>query len=324
MYAVTGMLFTLWQQGDGWRWIIDCEIETTTPNTQLVGGSCMTAGADIDLLCSYWTLAGDAEPSKREWSRIDIEDRIRTASATGFTGIGIWHADLQHISGTRSLTDLRDILDRHGITGLELEFIEDWFLDEHDTRRQAADVRREFLLEAADILDAAHVKVGDFSELHPTIEQATRAFGMLCDEAAERGTQIGLEFVARDGTLNDFENARTIVRDANRPNGGLLLDSWHLTHLGVTEDDLATLTPADITAVELNDGPLEGLGPRATVHERCYPGDGAFALDTMIRAIEAIGYRGPWGVEILSRELRQEGYEKVCEQAYVSTMKYFD
>lgn len=277
-----------------------------------------------DLLASYWTTAGDAEPGEREWSRIDIEKRVRTVADTGFSGTGIWHADLEHILDDRTFEDLRGILDQHGMKHLELEFIEDWFLDPDDPRRERSDERRKLLLDAAEALDANHVKVGDFSGLTPDIDEVTASFGALCDEAAAHGTEIGLEFVARAGTLNDFENALQIVREADRENGGLLIDAWHITHLDVSAQALRSLKPEDITFVELNDGPLNGLRHRATVHQRCLPGQGEFDLPTIVSAIQSTGYEGPWGVEILSSNLRQEPYDDVCQRAYDATMALFD
>ena len=57
----------------------------------------------VELLGSYWTLAGDVEPvTGREWSLFDLRDRVAAAARIGFSGIGLWHADLYHILEERS------------------------------------------------------------------------------------------------------------------------------------------------------------------------------------------------------------------------------
>ncbi len=53
---------------------------------------------NVELLGSYWTLAGDAQPhTDKEYSPFDFKDRVESAAKAGFKGIGIWHADLAHV-----------------------------------------------------------------------------------------------------------------------------------------------------------------------------------------------------------------------------------
>jgi sugar phosphate isomerase/epimerase len=95
-------------------------------------------GADAELVGLYWTVSGPVEVHVgREWSLFDWADRCAEAGKVGFSGIGIWHADLQHVLETRSLAEMKKIFDDNGLRHLELEFIMDWFLDPDDPRRQA-------------------------------------------------------------------------------------------------------------------------------------------------------------------------------------------
>ena len=80
---------------------------------------------------------------------------------SGFYGIGIWHADLEHVLETRTLAEVRQLLDDNGLEYLELECLLDWFLDPGDERRRASDGPRELLFEAAAALDAHHIKVAN-------------------------------------------------------------------------------------------------------------------------------------------------------------------
>src|SRR5579875_1030411 len=57
----------------------------------------------FDLLASYWTISGSAQPhTDREYSTWDFKDRVAAAARAGFTGIGIWHADLEHTGAPMS------------------------------------------------------------------------------------------------------------------------------------------------------------------------------------------------------------------------------
>jgi len=64
-----------------------------------------------------------ASAPDREYSPFDFQDRVQAAAKAGFKGVGIWHADLDHILVSRSLTEMKQIFDDNGITHVELEFL---------------------------------------------------------------------------------------------------------------------------------------------------------------------------------------------------------
>ena len=51
---------------------------------------------NVDLMNLFWTTAG-IFPGEGEISPFDFKDRVEAAAKAGFTGIGIWHTDLEHI-----------------------------------------------------------------------------------------------------------------------------------------------------------------------------------------------------------------------------------
>src|SRR5579871_2422072 len=139
----------------------------------------------VELLGLYWTVSGPVEVHVgREWSLFDLRDRAAHAQRVGFAGIGLWHADLEHQLQRRTLSEIGAILDDHGLTRLELEFLMDWFLDPGDERRAASDSSRRMLWDAAAALGAHHVKVGNIPGTPCPLEQVTERFAELCDDAA--------------------------------------------------------------------------------------------------------------------------------------------
>ena len=71
-------------------------------------------GAGDDLIALYWTTSGPVEVHfGREWSLFDLRDRCEQAARVGFRGIGLWHADLEHVLESRTLQDVRSILDEY-------------------------------------------------------------------------------------------------------------------------------------------------------------------------------------------------------------------
>jgi sugar phosphate isomerase/epimerase len=281
---------------------------------------------NVDLLASYWTLAGPVElHTGREWSLFDVVDRVTAAADAGFRGLGLWHADLLHVLERRSLPELRTILDDGGIVHLELEFLWDWFLDPGTDERRRSDERRRVLLEAAAALGARYVKVGNFAGRQVPIGLLTERFAELCAEAAEYRTHIAYEFMYRDATIDSLDAARSVVRGAGAANGGLALDLWHVVDLGVSPAAIRELPAGTVIAAEVSDGECSPApGTRRTLRDRRLPGDGDFDIAGFVAAVRATGFQGPWGVELLSAAIGDVGPAELARRAYRSTIEHME
>ncbi|HEY4827480.1 MAG TPA: hypothetical protein VIH85_11955, partial [Solirubrobacteraceae bacterium] len=77
--------------------------------------------------------------------------------------------------------------------------------------------------------------------------------------------------------------------------------------------------------VELSDGPVEFMDDPIdeVINHRRLPGEGEFDIPGYIEACRAVGYEGPWGVEILSEELRNLPMEEEFKRAYDTTAAQF-
>jgi sugar phosphate isomerase/epimerase len=278
----------------------------------------------VDLLASYWTLAGPVElHTGREWSRFDVADRVTAAANAGFRGLGLWHADLLHILQARGLHELRAILDDGGMAHVELEFLWDWFLDPGTDERRRSDRRRRTLLDAAGVLGARHVKVGNFAGRRVPVGLLTERFAELCAEAAEYGTSVAYEFMYRDATAGSLEVARSVVQGAGAANGGLALDLWHVVDLGVSTAAIRELPAGTVVAAEVSDGDQSTEpGARRSMRDRRLPGDGDFDIAGFVAAVRATGYQGPWGVELLSAAIGDVGPAELARRAYRSTLEH--
>jgi sugar phosphate isomerase/epimerase len=278
----------------------------------------------VDLLACYWTLAGPVElHTGREWSLFDVVGRVTAAADAGFRGLGLWHADLLHILEERGLRELRTILDDAGMVYLELEFLWDWFLDPGTEERRLSDLRRRALLEAAGVLGARHVKVGNFAGRQVPVGLLTERFAELCAEAAEHGTSVAYEFMYRDATAGSLDAARSVVQGAGAANGGLALDLWHVVDLGVSTAAIRALPTGSVVAAEVSDGERSPRsGTRRTLRDRRLPGDGDFDIGGFVNSVRATGFQGPWGVELLSAAIGDVGPADLARRAYRSTIEH--
>jgi len=286
-------------------------------------GSARERADAVDLLASYWTIAGPVElHTGREWSLFDVVDRVTAAANAGFRGLGLWHADLLHILEERGLHELRTILDDGGMVHVELEFLWDWFLDPGTDQRRRSDQRRRALLDAAGVLGARHVKVGNFAGRQVPVGLLIERFAELCVEAAEHGTSVAYEFMYRDATAGSLEAARSVVQGAGAANGGLALDLWHVVDLGVSTAAIRDLPAGTVVAAEVSDGERRpGPGARRSMRDRRLPGDGDFDIGGFVAAVRASGFQGPWGVELLSAAIGDVGPAELARRAYRSTIE---
>ena len=279
---------------------------------------------DVELLGLYWTTSGPVDVHYgREWSLFDLADRCAQAERVGFSGIGLWHADLEHVLETRTLADVAALLEQHGLRHLELEFLWEWFLEPGDERRRESDELRSLLWDAAAALPAHHVKVGNIPGTPCDVDTITERYAELCADAAEHhDARVVYEFMPPDVNVHDLETALRIVEGANAPNGGLAIDTWHMSKLGITPDHLRGVPARHLAWVELSDGQWENMEDPVdeTINHRALPGEGEFPIRGYVDAVRDAGYAGPWGVEVLSQELRNLPIEELFDRAYATSM----
>lgn len=127
----------------------------------------------------------------------------------------------------------------------------------------------------------AHIHDADLS-------RAIGRFGAFCDVAAGHGIDAGLEFNAFS-SVADAATAETIVREAGRANGRIVLDMLHHVRSGGTAADVRQIADL-VDFAQLCDGPAAIADDRRwheAVSERMLPGEGAFPLVDLIQALRA-------------------------------------
>lgn len=280
---------------------------------------------NIELLAAYWTLAGDTYPgAPSEISPFSLQDRAQAASKAGWRGMGFVHADLLHNVDKLGISTVRNILQDNGIKHVEVEFLTDWHLD--GERRAASDKMRDELLEIAGELGARSLKVagGLFEDGPPDVPRMREAFALLCDRAQPFGVNVVIEFLP-------FSSVCTIDRaialaESVRPNGGLLVDTWHVARGGMSFDEIAKIPLELIKSIELDDANhaiVETLFNDST-HHRKLCGEGVLDVPAFIQQVVNVGYRGPWGVELISAELRKLPLEVAAKRAFDTTIAQFE
>lgn len=237
-------------------------------------------------------------------STVAFEDRVRAASAAGFDGIGlraenVWDAGLE-------LATMNRIADDAGVPVLEVEYLTGWGTTAD--RDQAQQRKERTVFEMARSFGVSHLNAGLLE--HLPIDVITAAFAELCDRAGPELT-VALEFMPYSG-VPDLATAWRILRDAGRPNSGLIVDVWHWARAGMTVADLAPVPADRIVSVQLCDVRREAMEPlRAeSLGHRLPPGHGYGDATGLVQALRAHGVRPRLiGVEVISDELVAQGVE---------------
>jgi len=280
----------------------------------------------VQLLGSYWTLAVGADPLGDQRCLHDFRLRVETASRAGFTAMGFWHTDLAETRRRYSFREMKRILDDNGITAVEVEWLLDWFCT--DQRRAASDQTRQLLLDAAEALGARHIKIGDLGNDCADVPRMAEEFGKLCEQAAERGTNVLFELLpAQFSRAPSLDQVIAICRGARASNGGIMLDILHLQRTSTPWSDIVRKIGRDIPlGVEINDGVLATPVhfQDSVVNKRLLPGDGEFDIEAFLHAVWTQGFDGPVGVEVLNEYMRRWPLETAATESFAKTRRCVD
>lgn len=145
------------------------------------------------------------------------------------------------------------------------------------------------------------------------IDRAAADLRELGERAARRGLRIGYEALAWGRFVSDHRDAWEIVRRADHPNVGLILDSFHSLSRGIDLGSIRSIPHDKIVFVQLADAPKLDLDLLSwSRHYRNMPGQGELPVAAFVEAIAATGYDGYWSLEIFNDQFRAGSTREVA------------
>jgi sugar phosphate isomerase/epimerase len=243
-------------------------------------------------------------------------DRLEPTAKAGFTGLSVFTTDISDAAalGT-SIADIRARIDDAGLGIAEVDPLGNWF-----PSAIAGDgllgTSEEEVFKIATELDARSITAVVFAKSPPSQDELIECFARLCERAAERGLQVHLEFIPFT-PVRTLEDALAIVDAVNLPNGGIMLDAWHLCRSGGSAKDVEACARR-IFGVQLDDAveTAEDNPVEETMHRRLLPGEGVAGVPEIIRALREGGSTAPLGVEVFSDTLTALAPDEVAQRAY--------
>lgn len=157
------------------------------------------------------------------------------------------------------------------------------------------------------------------------IDRAAADFAELGERAAKRGLRVGYEALAWGRHIHDHRDAWEIVRRANHPNIGLILDSFHTLSRKIDVNSIRSIPGEKIFIVQLADAPLIDMDLLYwSRHFRNMPGEGELPVVDFMRAVAATGYNGPLSLEIFNDQFRGGSARAIAEDGHRSLIYLMD
>ncbi|MGM4919931.1 bifunctional sugar phosphate isomerase/epimerase/4-hydroxyphenylpyruvate dioxygenase family protein [Tardiphaga sp. 813_E8_N1_3] len=233
-----------------------------------------------------------------------LDEKLRAIAAAGFDEVEIFEADLLSFNG--SPRDVGQMCRDLGLTICAFQPFRDFEgMPEPQRSRNFARAARKFDLMKELQTDLMLI----CSNISPAslggIDRAAADFRELGDLAAKHYMRVGFEALAWGAHVNDYRDAWEIVRRANHPSIGVILDSFHALAPAFPVSAIASIPADKIFLVQLADAPKLGLDVLSwSRHFRCFPGQGDLPVAKFMEAVQATGYSGAWSLEIFNDQFR--------------------
>lgn len=236
----------------------------------------------------------------------DLTLDLQAAREAGLGALELRDTKLQrYLQAGGSLETLRQMLAQAGVEPASINAVE------HATPASQAD-QQAVLERCRTLCRWAHALgcplvvavAGPRGELAPqeATERTVQTLRSMAAIARQHGVRIGFEFLGFPGmSVRTLEEARSVVEAVGDPAVGLVLDTFHFHAGGSTPGMLQGLDVSRLFMVHLNDA--EDRPPsELTDGHRLLPGDGVIPLAELVAALETLGYRGVYSVELFRPE----------------------
>jgi 4-hydroxyphenylpyruvate dioxygenase len=253
-----------------------------------------------------------------------LPEKIDAIAAARFKGIEIFENDLLSFNGTPR--EARAIIEGLGLTTVTFQPFRDFEgMPEPARAKVFARAERKFDIMAELGCDLLMVCSNVSPESLGGIDRAAADFRELAERAARRGMRVGFEALSWGRHIHDYRDAWEVVRRADHPALGLVLDSFHILARGT---DLAAIRaiPRDrIFLVQMADAPrLEMDYLSWSRHYRCFPGQGDLPIADFMAALNATGFDGLLSLEIFNDRFRAGSARQVAVDGQRSLMVMLD
>jgi sugar phosphate isomerase/epimerase len=231
-----------------------------------------------------------------------ILEKIRIAGEVGYTGIELWHDDIDaYVAGGGTIADIRKALDDQQLDVPTTIYLGDWFDTTGETHEKAIDECKRRMQQAAD-LRAPFVIAGPPGG-RADYDLGAKHYRELLEIGAEMGVKPSMEFLGFVEQLNTIEDALEVMTKSGHPDATTVLDPFHIQRGGGSVESIAKLTGEQIAVAHFMD--TVDAPPREQQHDahRAMPGDGIFDLGRYLQLLRQVGYDRFLSLELFREDL---------------------
>ncbi|HML11090.1 MAG TPA: TIM barrel protein [Stellaceae bacterium] len=233
-----------------------------------------------------------------------LDEKLTAIASAKFRGVEIFENDLLSFNGTPG--EVRRMIDDLGLKTITFQPFRDFEgMPEPRRERNFARAERKFDLMQELGCDLLLVCSNVSPDALGGIDRLAADFRELGERAAKRGLRVAFEALAWGRHVNDYRDSWEVVRRADHPAVGLVLDNFHIQVRGTDLNPIRAIPKDRIFLVQIADAPLLDMDYLSwSRHYRCFPGQGDLALGEFMAALHATGFDGLLSLEIFSDRFR--------------------
>jgi 4-hydroxyphenylpyruvate dioxygenase len=233
-----------------------------------------------------------------------LNERLDAIAAAQFKGVEIFENDLLSFDGTPA--EIRRMVGDLGLSAITFQPFRD-FEGMPQPQRAKVFSRAERKFDVMQELGCDLLLV--CSNISPDalggIDRAAADFHELGERAAKRGLRLGFEALAWGRHVNDYRDSWEVVRRADHPSVGLVLDTFHVLARSTDLAPIRSIPKDRIFLVQVADAPRLDMDYLSwSRHFRCFPGQGDLAIAAFMEALQSTGFDGLVSLEIFSDRFR--------------------
>ncbi|TLP48401.1 MULTISPECIES: bifunctional sugar phosphate isomerase/epimerase/4-hydroxyphenylpyruvate dioxygenase family protein [Cohaesibacter] len=244
-----------------------------------------------------------------------LEDKLAAFAAAGFDSIEITEQDFA-VQG-RTPTEIGQMVRDQGLSIRLFKPALDFEGLPEASRRRAFDrIERRFNAMAELGTDLLLICSATSPDCLGGVDRMANDFTELGELAQKYGMRVGYEALAWGRHISDYRDAWEVVRRANHPAIGLVLDSYHTLARGLSSESIRAIPADKLFHVQLADAPAVSMDLQYKSRNfRSLPGEGDFPILDFVKAVAATGYSDGYGLDLVenksrasTRQLALDGY----------------
>lgn len=254
----------------------------------------------------------------------EFEEKLAAIARAGFDAVEIFENDF--LTFDRSPAEVGQMVRDHGLAVSLFQPFRDFEgMPEPFRSRNFDRAERKFDLMAELGTDLMLICSNTSPVALGGIDRAAEDFHALGERAARRGLRVGYEALAWGRHISDHRDAWEIVRRADHPSIGLILDSFHTLSRKIELNSIRSIPGDRIFIVQLADAPLIEMDLLYwSRHFRNMPGEGDLAVTAFMQAIAATGYNGYLSLEIFNDQFRGGSPDAISRDGRRSLVNLMD